>query len=874
MHSLIRSFAPIALAGTAAALAGTTAVAGTIFVNAATALPTALQTGNSWAFAYKSLQSALASAASGDQIWVAAGTYKPTTTSDRTISFAMLDGVQVLGGFQAGDAFESDRDPAANVTVLSGDIGTPVLNSDNSFHVVTADNVNASGLLDGFTIRAGNSDNGFPGGGMRMTNTTTMTVRNCRFTLNNTNSTGGGVDSTGGSPKFIDCVFDKNTAVEGGGMNLIPTSNVLVVNCLFAGNDATTNGGGLKAQNASTLSIVNTVFSANTAGTKGGGVAMIGGFNGTIAHCTFRGNDAPTGGALRTESATLALSNSILFDDTATTGPENSHAGGTVTIKGCCIEGIALDVANGNFSADPQFVDPNGANNILGDFDDNLRLGKNSPCIDHGNSTVIPADLADLDGDLNTIAPLTQDADGHDRVINDVKVNQGLGFQPFVDVGAYEVDRGLSIFCVDQNATGANNGADWGDAFVNLQDALAAAGDVKLLGPKEVWVADGTYKPTATTDRTKSYVLPAGVGIYGGFAGGEGSKTDRDSFAHPAILSGEIGAPGLADNSFHVIEISGSGHTDNTILDGFVITAGNANGGTFPIAGGGLRVVSSGRGTIRGCRFIGNSAVNGGAVIVLGGNTPKFVNCHFSGNSSTQAGGAIQCNSAAVLFGCTIVGNTSATNCGGVLALNVPTVIDNSIVYFNNDGLNTGDKEQINTLSGGSFNLSDCCIVCAGQTFGGLHLFGNDPLLADPDGPDNIFGTLDDSPALLAGSPCIDQANGINSGSDVGDTDEDGLAGESTVFDIANNQRSHDDSGMPNNTATPGLFPDIGAWEFQGTTVGPLPSIADLDHDGDVDGADLGLLLAAFGTPGPIGDLNFSCFVDGADLGILLSEWD
>ena len=47
---------------------------------------------------------------------------------------------------------------------------------------------------------------------------------------------------------------------------------------------------------------------------------------------------------------------------------------------------------------------------------------------------------------------------------------------------------------------------------------------------------------------------------------------------------------------------------------------------------------------------------------------------------------------------------------------------------------------------------------------------------------------------------------------------------------------------------------------------------ADLNGDGLVNGADLGLLLAGFGGPGA-GDLNGDGIVNGADLGLLLVEW-
>jgi hypothetical protein len=52
--------------------------------------------------------------------------------------------------------------------------------------------------------------------------------------------------------------------------------------------------------------------------------------------------------------------------------------------------------------------------------------------------------------------------------------------------------------------------------------------------------------------------------------------------------------------------------------------------------------------------------------------------------------------------------------------------------------------------------------------------------------------------------------------------------------------------------------------------VAPIPG--DLNGDGVVNGGDLGILLANWGSPG-IGDLDESGTVDGADLGMLLSEW-
>src|SRR5262245_35330260 len=125
-----------------------------------------LNTGRSWADAFPSLQSALAAAVSGDEIWVAGGTYQPTIAVDRTISFVLKEGVAVYGGFAGTETLRSQRDWAAHPTTLSGDLGTPGDASDNSYHVVTSAGLTRAAVLDGFTVTAGNAHGGLVGGGM------------------------------------------------------------------------------------------------------------------------------------------------------------------------------------------------------------------------------------------------------------------------------------------------------------------------------------------------------------------------------------------------------------------------------------------------------------------------------------------------------------------------------------------------------------------------------------------------------------------------------------------------------------------------------------------------------------------------------------
>jgi len=103
----------------------------------------------SWATACE-LSFALSSAVSSQEIWVAAGTYKPTAGSDRTATFQLKAGVALYGGFAGDEATRAERDWAAHVTTLSGDLGVANNTTDNSYHVVTG----ATGAtLDGFTCK-------------------------------------------------------------------------------------------------------------------------------------------------------------------------------------------------------------------------------------------------------------------------------------------------------------------------------------------------------------------------------------------------------------------------------------------------------------------------------------------------------------------------------------------------------------------------------------------------------------------------------------------------------------------------------------------------------------------------------------------------
>lgn len=121
---------------------------------------TGSNTGRSWANAHPSLQTALGAAEANDDIWVAAGTYKPGNSRGDT--FTLKTNVDIYGGFNGTESTLAARNFKNNIVLLSGDLNgndnygtTPAGNiSDNSIHVVRGGNAR----LDGVTIQGGNSN--------------------------------------------------------------------------------------------------------------------------------------------------------------------------------------------------------------------------------------------------------------------------------------------------------------------------------------------------------------------------------------------------------------------------------------------------------------------------------------------------------------------------------------------------------------------------------------------------------------------------------------------------------------------------------------------------------------------------------------------
>ena len=395
---------------------------------------TGLNSGINWGDAFNDLQDALTVAAGSlgavSEIWVAAGTYRPSLQTSpvdlRTATFQLINGVAIFGGCAGWETSLTDRDPAANLTTLSGDLGSPDDDSDNSYHVITGSGTDATAILDHFTITAGQTSTRQDNGGGMLNFQGSPTVANCTFRFNNADMGGGGMYNHESSPTVINCIFSDNSANIGGAMANSSSSPTLI-NCTFSNNSSHSGGGVFGAHET----FINCTFSGNYASRAGGAYS---GRVATFANCTFADNAAyDHGGAIAAGVGHVQIENCVLWGNSAPLGPELSMALPSpteLTVAYSNIEGGAASIyvteysvinwGDGNLNADPLFIDPDYGN---------YHLSPDSPCVDSGNNAAIPVDMADLDDDGDRAEPTPQDLDGNPR-ITDGTVDRGAYEQP------------------------------------------------------------------------------------------------------------------------------------------------------------------------------------------------------------------------------------------------------------------------------------------------------------------------------------------------------------------------------------------------------------------------------------------------------------
>ncbi len=258
--------------------------------------------------------------------------------------------------------------------------------------------------------------------------------------------------------------------------------------------------------------------------------------------------------------------------------------------------------------------------------------------------------------------------------------NRGFAVR-FVTVSLLALASPITVYAqrvvyVAEHASGTSAGSSWTDAYQDLQDAMddaRAAGDIDA----EIWIGAGTYKPDrGTGEQTLAFELFGGIAIYGGFAGSEECREEREPSINVTVLSGDLngdddpaaqplsdccfpGVPGQCsdaqcraavlavdsgcaarwreacnsiavkvccelcrptrcDNSYNVLRAVEVGSTP--VLDGITVTGGEARGSGLTYTGGGGLFAQNASPRVTGCRFLRNDASNGSAVFARFGS--------------------------------------------------------------------------------------------------------------------------------------------------------------------------------------------------------------------------------------------------------------
>lgn len=621
-------------------------------------------TGLNWTNAYNDLQSALTTASSGDQIWVAAGVYKPTSTNNRDIAFEIPSGVSLFGGFLGIETTLNQRDWVANGTVLSGAIGNQADITDNTRVLIRVSDAPGTVQVNGFKIRRAYQD-----------------ATNAFYFVNSNNVI------------FSKCEFNLNASALWQFRAL--TSNLTFNDCLIHTNTA---------QQLTFADLTSTL---------------------TFNNCTVAGN-ALQFGMLNAGGSSTQLNNCIVWQP----GVTNSSM---LTVNNCIVSDPQWQaLGQNNLLSDPLFVAPNA---------NNYRLQATSPAIDMGSTSFVSQGY-DLDRNLRI-----------------------YGVAP--DAGCYEARVPTRIY-VDVDAVGINNGADWANAFNDLQQAIAMSipGDV-------IWVAEGTYYPTTGTSRGANFFLPHSVELIGGFNGTETNRNQRDWQTNLTILSADIGVPNdLSDNCYHVVRMALM--NADYLLDGFVIQDGNANSGSLNGEGGGITIQGANSAVVQNCLIRNNYGNSGGGLHVLtspnnvviqqsifqnntGGtgaaiyfaNDPVIRSCLFYQNSASNEGIVfVEEDAALLLNNCTFYLNVLQSNGAHVIdgqGSGSPWLITNSIFWFNSHPNNVAAIYN----QGASAAVSHCIFQNAAYNGNQSSIYVGAPLFVNPLA-DN-FALQSNSPGMNAG---------------------------------------------------------------------------------------------------------------------------
>jgi parallel beta-helix repeat protein len=704
--------------------------------------------GHTWGTAKATVQAGVNAAAPGEEIWVAEGIYTETVT--------LPAGVALYGGFAGTETERGQRNWTTHVTVLDANYAGTAVTVNGSQDTPT--------VVDGFTIRNASSASGSGGqpdnvGAGIVCASGNVVISDNNISGNSGYSVGGGIDCQAGDVTITGNNISGNSSGLGGGVHCANATVTLSANAIrdnvgdydgsgvycdsgvvtLEGNTITGNGGedglggpgggagvhcegtsnvtlrrniisynfynGVECEDSAIATLLSNVMTGNTdyaalvyGSADGSGPKLY------LVNNTLTGNNGAIygiGGGITVTNTLIAFNGTGIYN--------SGSVPATLTLSHNDVYGNHDDFygvtdptgTNGNVSADPQ----------LSSVFTRPRLQPGSPCIDVGDDGAVTAGGTDIDGQ-----PRIRGAR--------------------VDIGADESDgtqwpAGGRTLHVAPGGNDNANGLTWGTSKKTIAAALAVAS-----GDDELWVAAGTY--------AEYVVVPAGISVYGGFAGSETQRDRRDWATHKTVLDGK----GIR----RVVWARGQ----RILVDGFTIQNGVASMGD---AGGG--VLADGAVTLANNVVSNNQARpltrgggQGGGIFASGVTT--LINNVITQNSGTN-GGAICAYGPLTMLGNTISNNAAggSIDVSGVIESYSPVTMVNNIITFNNMGVVYADLGSVVTHNDAFGNAGWPGLPASG---GNLAV---DPLVIQNigPGPDNVWGTDDDLRGdfhLAANSPLRD----------------------------------------------------------------------------------------------------------------------
>ncbi len=773
-----------------------------------------LKNGTSWANAFATIEAALAAATVVSdpcvQIWVAAGTYQPGNAVSST--WSLRSGIALLGGFAGTETSASDRDPGAHPTVLSAEIGSASLTTDNIAVLFTNTDTDRSAQIDGFVLRGAartavsNSD-------------ASPVIRDCVFEQN-----AGAVQNSRGSEPWIVLSTFRNNLVHDGVIRDVDSASD-IQSCTFHDNTGTfaTVIRSVRSQ----TDVHFCTFWNNQASTETGGISSEDNSVVTVVRCIFW-NNLVSRGAATAEQAQL-----------------RARGGGLFAVSNSVIQGLSAYAANGNVGYDPLLVDPWNGDFALSSRSPAIPLGAgvgNTPA--SGNPLRLlesPRNLATcgLGGAVDftvrwkadepfapaweievggVFTPLA--SSGYVSSLIDAAGSQTLRLT--LPAGAdlrIRVRDTLSSYVgaafpvrlpppsVLRVRAGANpavaDGLSWNTAFATVEAAVAAADSCT-----EIWIRDGVWLLPA-----EGLQIERKIALYGGFDGDEDTRAERhggvtelrgvvdidyaDSgsifdgltftgtdpdepavwvaqsqaifagcvFTHPSATG--FYTPGVYVHSgavsFESCAFTGNANSGAQVGDGFAAFSDCdfvSNAAKGASGAGALTVLDGARVEVDGCRFVDNSTVDEGGAIFSNGHL-TVTNSVFSRNRAARHGGAVVSYSELVFVNNTVFGGYSRFGGGGLAVIDGTAEVANSVFWDNTDGngyqrtaaSSLVESAQIYVRSSLPLSVATVTrsIVQGLQDFAGNGNLASHPVFNDPEQGD--FGLSPNSPAIDLGLP-------------------------------------------------------------------------------------------------------------------------